>query len=543
MFDNLSSRLGNIFKGLTGRGALSESDIKIAMREVRRALIEADVSLEVVRAFITQVSERAIGAEVTKSITPGQQIIKIVHDELVAVLGQENVPISLNASPPVAIFMVGLQGSGKTTTTAKIAKRFKERQNKKILLASLDTRRPAAQEQLRVLAEQVGVDSLEIIAGQDPIKIAKRALKTAKLGGYDILLLDSAGRTHIDEELMAETAKIKEITNPHEILLVADALTGQDAVNLARSFDERVDITGIVLTRIDGDGRGGAALSMRAATGKPIKLMGVGEKLDALEDFHPSRIADRILGKGDIVSLVEKASQNVSAQEAQRMAKKFKKGVFDLNDLKDQLEQMKKMGGMGKMLNLMPGMGKLKKAMGGANLDDKTFDQQVAIINSMTKQEREQPALLNASRRKRIAKGSGTKVSEINKLMKQHRQMADMMKKLSRGGGMGALGSMFGGSMAQGMGNMGGSLGGGGMGNMPEMNPQQLERMAREMGLDPSAMTNSTPPEEIKQIEQTVAKESKNKSIPTLPGLGSNIGKPRFPGLPGLGGGGTFKKK
>ena len=540
MFDNLSDRLGNIFKTLTSRGALSEADIKTAMREVRRALIEADVSLEVVRAFITQVSERAVGAEVTKSITPGQQIIKIVHDELVQVLGEEAVPISLKATPPVAIFMVGLQGSGKTTTTAKIAKRFKERENKKILLASLDTRRPAAQEQLKILAKQVGVDSLETIANQDPIKIAKRAMKKAKLGGYDVLFLDSAGRTHIDEELMAETAKIKEITNPHETLLVVDALTGQDAINLARSFDARVDITGIVLTRIDGDGRGGAALSMRAATGKPIKLMGVGEKLDALEDFHPSRIADRILGKGDIVSLVEKASQNVSVQDAEKMAKKLKKGIFDLNDLKGQLEQMKKMGGMGKMLGLMPGMGKMKKAISGANLEDKTFDRQVAIINSMTKKERELPALLNASRRKRIAKGSGTEVSEINKLMKQHRQMADMMKKMSKGGGMGALGSMFGGGMPKGMGAPD-------MGAMPDMDATQLERMAREMGLDPSAaMGGNLPqemPQETKQIEQ-----QKSISPPTLPGLGSGSNKPRFPNLPGLGGkslggGNPFKKK
>ncbi|MCF6344451.1 MAG: signal recognition particle protein [Devosiaceae bacterium] len=547
MFDNLSDRLGNIFKTLTSRGALSEADIKTAMREVRRALIEADVSLEVVRAFITQVSERAVGAEVTKSITPGQQIIKIVHDELVQVLGEEAVPISLKATPPVAIFMVGLQGSGKTTTTAKIAKRFKERENKKILLASLDTRRPAAQEQLKILAEQVGVDSLEIIANQDPIKIAKRAMKEAKLGGYDILFLDSAGRTHIDEELMAETAKIKEITNPHETLLVVDALTGQDAINLARSFDERVDITGIVLTRIDGDGRGGAALSMRAATGKPIKLMGVGEKLDALEDFHPSRIADRILGKGDIVSLVEKASQNVSVQDAEKMAKKLKKGIFDLNDLKGQLEQMKKMGGMGKMLGLMPGMGKMKKAISGANLEDKIFDRQVAIINSMTKKERELPALLNASRRKRIAKGSGTEVSEINKLMKQHRQMADMMKKMSKGGGkgggMGALSSMFGGGMPKGMGAPD-------MGAMPNMDATQLERMAREMGLDPSAAMGGSAamgenaamaeelPQETKQIEQ-----QKSISPPTLPGLGSGSNKPRFPNLPGLGGSNPFNKK
>ncbi len=537
MFDNLSDRLGNIFKNLTGRGALSENDIKIAMREVRRALIEADVSLEVVRAFIEQVSERAIGQEVTKSVTPGQQIIKIVHDELVRVLGEEAAPISLKAAAPVTIFMVGLQGSGKTTTTAKIAKRFKEKENKKILLASLDTRRPAAQEQLRILAEQIGVDSLEIIPNQTPIEITKRALKEAKLGYYDILMLDSAGRTHIDEELMRETAQIKEIAKPHETLLVADALTGQDAVNLARSFDERVDISGIILTRIDGDGRGGAALSMRAATGKPIKLLGVGEKMDALEDFHPNRIADRILGKGDIVSLVEKAAETVSAEQAAKMAKKMKKGIFDLNDLKSQLEQMKKMGGMGKMLSLMPGMGNIKKAMGGAKLDDKIFDKQVAIINSMTKKEREQPALLNASRRKRIAKGSGTQVSDVNKLMKQHRQMADMMKKLSKGKGIGALGAMFGGAMPKGMGNMPG------MGGMGDMDADKLERMAREMGIDTSSI-NKEGAKEIENIKPQIEKIA--KQAPILPGIGDN--KPRFPGLPGLGGGAIgksnpFKKK
>ncbi len=529
MFDNLSSRLGDIFKGLTRRGTLSESDIKLAMREVRRALIEADVSLEVVKAFITQLSERAVGVEVTKSVTPGQQIIKLVHDELVRILGSEATPVSLQATPPVTIFMVGLQGSGKTTTSAKIAKRFKEKQRKKVLLASLDTRRPAAQEQLKILAEQIGVDSLEIIPGQDPIKIAKRALKEAKLGGYDILMLDSAGRTHIDEEMMAETAKIKEITNPHEILLVADALTGQDAVNLARSFDERVDISGIVLTRIDGDGRGGAALSMRAATGKPIKLLGVGEKLDALEDFYPKRIADRILDKGDIVSLVEKAAETVSNEQAAKMAKKMKKGIFDLNDLKSQLEQMKKMGGMGKMLSLMPGMGKLKKALGGANIEEKTFDKQVAIINSMTKKERENPALLNASRRKRIAKGAGVEVSEVNKLMKQHRQMADMMKKLSKGGGLGALGSLFGGNMP----NMGAMKGAG------DMDQSQLEKMAREMGLDPSAVNKGKESELAENAKKLAENKEKKPQIPDL----INIGKPRFPGLPGLGGSSPFKKK
>ena len=426
--------------------------------------------------------------------------------------------------PPVAILMVGLQGSGKTTTTAKIAKRLKERQGKKVLLASLDTRRPAAKEQLRVLGEQVGVATLPIVADETPVADRPaRAQREGRLGGYDVLILDTAGRTHIDEELMAETAEIKAITNPHEILLVADALTGQDAVNLARSFDQRVDITGIVLTRVDGDGRGGAALSMRAATGKPIKLIGTGEKLDALEDFHPSRIADRILGMGDIVSLVEKAAENVTAEDAQKMAKKLKKGVFDLEDLRSQLLQMKKMGGMGSLMNMMPGMGQMKKAMAGANIDEKVFDRQIAIINSMTKKERANPDLLNAKRRMRIAAGSGIKVEDVNKLMKQHRQMADMMKKVSKGG-MGSLAGMFGGKM-------GGMMPG--LGNMPDpskMDPAELERWRAQMGIDPAS---------IPQQAAAAQADSRDK-LPTdvgqllksglgLPGLGGARASPAFP--------------
>jgi len=533
MFESLSDRLGKIFDGLRGRGALSEGDVDAALREVRRALIEADVSLEVVRAFVEQVRARAVGAEVTRSVTPGQQVVKIVHDELVRVLGETAVPIDLAATPPVTILMVGLQGSGKTTTTAKLAKRLKERQNKKLLLASLDTRRPAAQEQLRVLGEQVGVDTLAIVAGQTPVEIARRALREGKLGGYDVLILDTAGRTHIDEELMAETAEIKAISDPHEILLVADALTGQDAINLARSFDQRVDLTGIVLTRVDGDGRGGAALSMRAATGKPIKLIATGEKLDALEDFHPSRIADRILGMGDIVSLVEKAAQHVSAEDAQKMAKKLKKGTFDLEDLRAQLLQMKKMGGMGSLMNLMPGMGQVKKAMAGANIDEKVFDRQVAIINSMTKKERASPDLLNASRRKRIASGAGVEVSDVNKLMKQHRQMADMMKKVSKGG-LGSLSGMFGGKLGGMMPDLGA------MPDMSNIDPRELERMAREMGIDPAALPQQAAP--AKDLTEKLPTDVGRllKSGPGLPGLG---GAPRFPGLPGLGGGFVPKKK
>ncbi|HWJ88145.1 MAG TPA: signal recognition particle protein [Pelagibacterium sp.] len=509
MFESLSDRLGKIFSGITGRGALSEADVQAALREVRRALIEADVSLEVVRAFTEQVGARAVGAEVTRSVKPGQQVVKIVHDELIAVLGEEAAPLSLNAPAPVPILMVGLQGSGKTTTTGKIAKRLKERQNKKVLLASLDTRRPAAMEQLKTLGSQIGVDTLDIVPGQSAVEIAKRAIATARTGGYDVVMLDTAGRTHIDEELMAETAEIKRVADPHEILLVADSLTGQDAVNLARSFDSRVDITGIVLTRVDGDGRGGAALSMRAATGKPIKLIGVGEKMDALEDFHPARIADRILGMGDIVSLVEKAAETVTAEDAQKMAKKLKKGQFDLNDLMGQLQQMKKMGGMASLMKLMPGMGGMAKNLPADKLNDKMFDRQVAIIQSMTLKEREKPDLLNASRRKRIAAGAGVEVSEINKLIKMHRQMADMMKKVSRGGG-GGLANMFGG--------MGKSMLG--RGGMPDMDPAQIEQMAKQMGADPAGL----PDDFSKLVKQG------GSGLSGLPGLGGS----KFPGLPGL---------
>ncbi len=533
MFESLSDRLGKIFDGLKGRGALGAADVDAALREVRRALLEADVSLEVVKAFVEQVRERAVGAEVTRSVTPGQQVVKIVHDALVQVLGDAAVPLDLAATPPVPILMVGLQGSGKTTTTAKIAKRLTERQNKKVLLASLDTRRPAAMEQLRVLGEQIGVATLAIVAGETPVQIARRALNEGRLGGYDVLILDTAGRTHIDDELMAETAAIKAATNPHEILLVADALTGQDAVNLARSFDSRVDLTGIVLTRVDGDGRGGAALSMRAATGKPIKLIATGEKLDALEDFHPSRIADRILGMGDIVSLVEKAAESIKAEDAAKMARKLKKGSFDLEDLRGQLLQMKKMGGMGALMGMMPGMGQIKKAMAGASVDEKVFDRQIAVINSMTRAERANPDLLNARRRIRIAKGSGTRVEDVNRLMKQHRQMADMMKKVSKGG-LGSLAGMFGGKM-------GGMMPG--LGQLPDpagMDPKDLERMARQMGVDPAALPAPAPAEKAIADKLPADVGQLLKSGSGLPGLG---GQGRFPGLPGLGGGFAPKKK
>ncbi|BCP55358.1 signal recognition particle protein [Kaistia sp. 32K] len=502
MFNNLSERLSGIFDKLTRRGALTEADVNEAMREVRRALIEADVALDVVRSFTDKVRSRAVGADVIRSVTPGQMVVKIVHDQLVEMLGAEAEPIDLNAAAPVAIMMVGLQGSGKTTSTAKIARRLTQQQKRKVLMASLDVRRPAAQEQLRVLGEQNGIDTLPIVAGQSPTEIATRTLQAARLGGYDVVILDTAGRTHIDEPLMVEMADIKAIAKPHEILLVADSLTGQDAVNLARSFDERVGITGIVLTRADGDGRGGAALSMRAVTGKPIKLIGTGEKAEDLEDFHPGRIANRILGMGDIVSLVEKAAQNIDLEEAAKAAEKMRKGIFDLDDLANQLRQMEKIGGMSGMLGMLPGVGKIKKQIEGANLDDGMIKRQVAIISSMTKAERRNPDILKASRKKRIAAGSGVRVEDVNRLLKMHRQMADMMKAMGKQKGGGMLGKMMGalgGGMGGGMGGLGGGMPPGGM---PNIDPAQLEKLAKQMG---------------------------GGGLPGIPGLGGK--------LPGLGGG------
>ncbi len=470
MFESLSEKLSGILDKLTGRGALSEEDVNAAMREVRRALLEADVALEVVRSFVDRTRTKAVGASVIKSVKPGQMVVKIVHDSLVETLGGDSQAIDLNAPAPVAIMLVGLQGAGKTTTAAKIAKRLAERDKRKVLMASLDVKRPAAQEQLAVLGQQVGVDTLPIIPGQDPVAIARRAEQAARLQGYDVVLLDTAGRTHIDEPLMQEMADIRDAAKPHEVLLVADALTGQDAVNLAKNFNERVGLTGIVLTRMDGDGRGGAALSMRAVTGKPIKLLGVGEKMDAVEDFHPARLADRILGMGDIVSLVEKAAQTIDAAQAARMAEKLRKGVFDLNDLSEQLAQIEKLGGMGGIMGMLPGVAKIKDQLNSANLDDKFVKRQRAIISSMTPQERRNPDILKASRKKRIAAGSGVNVEQVNRLLKQHRQMADMMKTMGgaagkRGGMMGKLGQMMG-------------LGGG----MPMPTPEQIEAMQKQMG-------------------------------------------------------------
>ena len=447
MFENLSERLGGVFDRLTRQGALSEEDVRTAMREVRVALLEADVALPVARDFVKAVEKKATGQAVTRSITPGQQVVKIVHDELVHVLAgdSEAEPGALKIdNPPAPILMVGLQGSGKTTTTAKLAKRLKERSNKRVLMASLDTNRPAAMEQLAILGAQIGVDTLPIVKGEDAVQIARRAKQTATLGGYDVYLLDTAGRLHIDEELMDQVARVRDVASPRETLLVVDGLTGQDAVNVAQEFDAKVGVSGVVLTRMDGDGRGGAALSMRAITGKPIKFVGLGEKMEALEEFQAHRIAGRILGMGDIVALVEKAQATLEAEQAERMMKRFQKGQFNMNDLKGQLEQMLRMGGMEGVMGMMPGMAKMKKQVEAAGLDDRIIRHQIALIQSMTKAERANPQILQASRKKRIAAGAGMDVAELNRLLKQHRQMADMMKKVGKMGKAGMLKSLRG---------------------------------------------------------------------------------------------------
>jgi signal recognition particle subunit SRP54 len=493
MFDSLSEKLGGILDGLTRRGALHEADVDAALREVRRVLLEADVALDVARAFTDNIKKQAVGVEVMKSVTPGQMVVKIVHDQLIATLGADSQGIDLNAAPPVAIMMVGLQGSGKTTTTAKVARRLADRQKKKVLMASLDVRRPAAMEQLAVLGREAGIDTLPVVEGQQPPQIAKRALEAARLGGYDVVLLDTAGRTTLDDVMMSEAAEVKRAANPHEVLLVADALTGQDAVNLAHAFDQRVGLTGIVLTRVDGDGRGGAALSMRAVTAKPIKLIGTGEKLDALEEFDPTRIAGRILGMGDIVALVEKAAANIDAEKAMRAAEKMRKGKFDLGDLREQLQQMQGMGGMSGLLGMMPGVAKMKNQIAAAGLDDKLVKRQMAIIDSMTPQERRNPDILKASRKKRIAAGSGTTPEAINKLLKMHRGMSDMMKMMGSGkrGPLASLGQAMGFGSA-----------------MPT--PEQTAELAKKM--PPGA--GGLPPNFA--------------GTPGLPGLGG-----KFPGLPG----------
>jgi signal recognition particle subunit SRP54 len=519
MFDNLSEKLGGILDKLTRRGALREADVDEAMREVRRALLEADVALDVARVFVENVKKQAVGVEVVKSVTPGQMVVKIVHDQLVATLGgaqNSDNAIDLHAAPPVAIMMVGLQGSGKTTTTAKLAKRLTERHKKKVLMASLDVRRPAAMEQLAVLGRDTQVDVLPVVAGQLPPQIAMRALQAARLGGYDVVLLDTAGRTTLDDEMMNEAAEVKRAANPHEVLLVADSLTGQDAVNLARAFDERVGLTGIVLTRVDGDGRGGAALSMRAVTNKPIKLIGTGEKMDALEEFDPARIAGRILGMGDIVALVEKAAANIDAEKAMRVAEKMRKGAFDLADMREQLMQMASMGGIGGLMGMMPGVAKMKNQIANAGIDDKILKRQVAIIDSMTPQERRNPDLLKNSRKKRIAAGSGTSPEQINKLLKMHRGMADMMKAMGKGkrGPLAGLGQMM----------------GFGAGGTPS--PEQMAEMAKKMpggqlppGFPGGGNSSGLPP----------TMPSLPPNMPGLPGLGAPGKFPGIQGLPGFG--------
>jgi signal recognition particle subunit SRP54 len=515
MFESLSDKLGGILDRLTRRGALTREDVDAAMREVRRALIEADVALDVVRAFVDKVRERAVGVEIVRSVTPGQMVVKIVHEQLVETLGSDADPIDLNAPAPVAVMMVGLQGSGKTTTAAKIAKRLNDKARRRVLMASLDTRRPAAMEQLAVLGRQVGVDTLPIVAGQTPVQIGRRALEAARLGGYDVVLIDTAGRITLDEAMMTEAADVKRAVAPHEVLLVADALTGQDAVNLASSFDERVGLTGIVLTRVDGDGRGGAALSMRAVTGKPIKLMGTGEKIDELEDFHPARVADRILGMGDIVSLVEKAAATIDAEKAQRVAERMRKGAFDLSDLREQLAQMQNIGGMSGVLGMLPGVGKIKNQLANANVDDRMLKRQVAIIDSMTPRERRSPDVLKASRKKRIAAGSGTRVEDVNRLLKMHRTMADMMKAMGSGkrGPLAGLANMMG-------------LGGG----MPS--PEEMQKLAARM----PGVVPGVPPGLADAPPGLPAKLPGLGGTQGLPGLGGKFpGLGGVPGFPGLG--------
>ena len=497
MFEGLTERLSGVFDRLSGRGVLSEKDVDEALREVRVALLEADVALPVVKDFIAKAREEATGEAVIRSIRPADQVVKIVYDGLVEMLGGEE-PVGLNIAinPPSVILMSGLQGSGKTTTSAKLALRLSKMDRKKVLMASLDTRRPAAMEQLATLGKQVEVETLPIVAGQSAVDIARRAMSAAKLGGYDILILDTAGRTTLDESMMAEAAEIAKISSPAETILVADSLTGQDAVRTAKAFHERLPLTGLILTRADGDGRGGAALSMRAVTGLPIKFLGAGEKVEALDVFDARRVAGRILGQGDIVALVEKAATDLDAAKAEAMAKRLAKGQFDLDMLSDQLSQMQKMGGMEGLMGMLPGVQKMKGQIAEAGLNDKSIKRQQAIISSMTKTERKKPDILAASRKRRIAAGAGVDVAEVNRLLKQHRQMADAFKMMSKGGGKGFA-------------RMAGMLGGGGMdrlknlggGKMPDADPAELE-----------------------------------KQLKNLPGLGGPGGSlPNMPGLPGLG--------
>lgn len=500
MFEALNERLTGVFDRITGRGALSEKDVAEAMREVRVALLEADVALPVVKDFIAFATAKAQGEEVIRSVKPADQVIKIVYDGLVEMLGgEEPVAINLNATPPAVILMSGLQGSGKTTTSAKLALRLTKTERKKVMMASLDTRRPAAMEQLETLGRQIEVATLPIVKGETAVQITRRALSAAKLQGFDVLILDTAGRTTLDEAMMAEAAEVAEISRPVETILVADSLTGQDAVRTARAFHERLPLTGLILTRADGDGRGGAMLSMRAVTGLPIKFLGAGEKVDQLEAFDARRVAGRILGQGDIVALVEKAAEELDQAKAEKMARKLSKGQFDLDDLAAQLGQMKRMGGLQGLMGMLPGAQKMKAQMQAANIDDRMISRQEAIISSMTRAERKKPDLLNASRKRRVAAGAGVEVQDINRLLKQHRQMADTVKALSKGGGKNLM------KMAQMMGaNMPGGMPGG----------ADIERLkalggGKLSGLDPNAP-------------------------PSLPGLGGPQAPGGLPGLPGF---------
>ena len=439
MFDTLSDRLGDVFGRLKKRGALTEEQVNAALREVRVALLEADVALPVAKDFISSVQSKAIGSEVLKSVTPAQMVVKIVHDQMVELLGKDLVPIRLASNPPSVIMMVGLQGAGKTTTAAKLASRLQRRDKKKTLLASLDVYRPAAQEQLAVLGQQASVYTLPIVAGQQPVAIAERAMQAGKLGGYDVVLLDTAGRQHVNEVLMTELSDLYRVTQPSETLLVADSLIGQDAVNMASGFQRQVDLTGLILTRVDGDGRGGAALSARAVTGCPIKFMGVGEGIEALEEFHPGRIASRILGMGDVVSLVEKAQETFDEDEAAELAAKVQKGAFDLEDFATQISQIKKMGGLDGLLSMLPGVGKVKKQLETGAINSDQLIRQEAIIRSMTLGERRNAKVLNSSRKRRIAAGSGTTIQDVNRLLKQYKDMQSMLKRAKKMGKKGLI--------------------------------------------------------------------------------------------------------
>jgi signal recognition particle subunit SRP54 len=490
MFESLGDRLTGVFDRLTGRGVLSEKDVDEALREVRLALLDADVALPVVRDFVAKAREEATGEAVIRAVKPAEQVVKIVHDGLVDMLGGEDpVGLNLNVAAPMVILMAGLQGSGKTTTSAKLALRLTKSDRKKVLMASLDTRRPAAMEQLAILGKQVEVDTLPIMVGQSAPDIARRALNAARLGGFDVVILDTAGRTTLDEQMMSEAAEIARIAQPTETLLVADSLTGQDAVKTAKAFHERLPLTGLILTRTDGDGRGGAALSMRHVTGLPIKFLGAGEKIDALEVFDARRVAGRILGQGDVVALVERAVEQIDQAAAEKAAAKLSKGQFDLDDLSQQLQQMKRMGGMQGILGMLPGVAKVKKQIDAAGIDEKVFDRQVAIISAMTKIERKKPDMLQASRKRRIAAGSGVDVADVNRLLKQHRQMADMVKAMSKGGGKGMGGMMAAMKAMGGPGGMPGGMPGGGMGG------PDLERLkALGGGKLPGLGGGATPP-------------------------------------------------